>query len=150
MTGIDCLFSFFFPLLVLLLVRPFANLVNLYELVPIRSCDDRSTGRKTNCCFNCLRNHRSLWKGEFGFFSTVKNSNNRTVCYVVGVASSGKIWCFFLFYDSQASWGALFLLCFSPPFLKWVIFHYLAHGSIKLFEFLQYDAGPARNYWTII
>jgi len=26
-----------------------------------------------------------------------RNSNNRPMCYVVGVASSGKVWCFFVF-----------------------------------------------------
>ena len=37
-------------------------------------------------------------------YDVCKNSNKRNVCYVVGVASSGKVGCFFnFFYDSQAA-----------------------------------------------
>ena len=43
-----------------------------------------------------------------------KNPNNRTVCYVVGVAFFGKVWWLFVFY---ALWGAerlFFAVLFAP------------------------------------
>ena len=59
--------------------------------------------------------------------------NDQTVCYVVGVASSGKIWCFlFLFLFLRLSRGlssSVFAVFFALN-LKWVILDYIAHSPI--------------------
>src|SRR5437588_8225857 len=56
---------------------------------------------------NMVRLHRCEYR---------KNSNNRTVCYVVGVASSGKVWYFFVFLCLSEGLSTSFSLCFSPLF----------------------------------
>jgi len=47
-----------------------------------------------------------------------KNSNNRSVCYVVGVASSGKVWCFFCFFMFLKGAEQLRFCCILHPFSK--------------------------------
>jgi len=59
-----------------------------------------------------------------------KNSNNRSVCYVVGVASSGKVWYFFVFLCFSRGLSSSVFAAFFTPFLKWVILDYIAHRPI--------------------
>jgi len=47
-----------------------------------------------------------------------KNSNNRTVCYVVGVASSGKVWDFFVFLWPPEGLSNWFFAVFFAPILE--------------------------------
>jgi len=49
---------------------------------------------------------------------TVKNLNNWTVCYVVGLSSPSKVKKFLFFFRLGGGKGAVFLLCFSPPFQR--------------------------------
>ncbi|RPB01782.1 hypothetical protein L873DRAFT_1803039 [Choiromyces venosus 120613-1] len=60
-----------------------------------------------------------------------KNSNNWTVCYVVGLSSRSKVkkFLFFLFCLGGGK-GAVFLAVFFAPFREKGIFDYIAHCPI--------------------
>ena len=40
---------------------------------------------------------------SLSYYDTVKTAIKEQCAYVVGVAPSGKAWCFLFFYDSQAA-----------------------------------------------
>ena len=56
---------------------------------------------------------------------TVKTPNKRTVCYLVGVASSGKVWCFLFFLRLSCGVSSSIFPVSLAPFLKWVILGYI-------------------------
>ena len=58
-----------------------------------------------------------------------KNCNNRTVCYVVGLAHSGKVRCFFPFGSLSEGWAVLFCSGFLP-FSKVGILSYITRCPI--------------------
>ena len=64
------------------------------------------------------------WHSMESHFSRYRiNLNKRTVCYVVGVAPSGKVWVFFLF--SPPFFGVFF-----ASFPRQGILDYIAHRSL--------------------
>ena len=65
-----------------------------------------------------------------------KNWNNGVVCYVVRVAPSGMVRCFFLFfYVSQRGRAALFFCCVFRHFSK--VGNSQRHSTTRLFQFLR-------------
>jgi len=52
------------------------------------------------------------------------------MCYVVGVASSGKVWCFFLFFQVSEGLSSSFFAAIPPSFLRLGILHCIAHSPI--------------------
>ena len=58
------------------------------------------------------------------------------MCYVVGLASSGKVWCFFTFTrlsePLNSYFSAVLFAVFFAPFTKYGILDYIAHFSFIL------------------
>jgi len=54
------------------------------------------------------------------------------MCYVVRVASSGKVWCFFVFFQVSEGLSSSFFAAISPTFLRFGILHcmVLVHSLI--------------------
>lgn len=92
--------------------------------------EDASRGRKENRSTLNSNKHLSASPPPVGIngdsldsdsSSCRKNSNNRTVCYVVGVPSNGNVGIFLIFLWRSGGLSSSLFAVFFAPFLKWVI-----------------------------
>ena len=119
---------FFIEVTLALCIRHCAEFRLHYDLGQI--CSVLLTQGIKNICSIVIE---QLPRGLFTRYHSVdygKNFNNGPMCYVVGAASSGKVWRFFVFTCLSEGLGGLPFAVFFAPFPEKGISDDIQHGSI--------------------